>query len=153
MAIPGISESHFINQMVIRCIEMKCRWNVSIDHINCSESHTRIQRFRPLPCDDCHDHNILTYIYIVMFKCYGDGRHPTTGRGVKDWIWIWSSEKLLKSNKADTFRACNTRKGCALTTSSLRSLLLQVLPPHSEHILMHFRPAFLHWQFRLQAVL
>ena len=56
---------------------------------------------------------------------------PPHGRGVKDWIWIWSSENLLKSNKTDTFRAW---KGCALTTSSLRSLLLPVLPPHSEHI-------------------
>ena len=31
---------------------------------------------------------------------------------MKDWIWIWGSGKLLKSNKADTFRACNTGNGC-----------------------------------------
>ena len=35
---------------------------VSIDLINFSESHTQIQPFRPLPCDNYHDHNILTYI-------------------------------------------------------------------------------------------
>ena len=75
------------------------------------------------------------------------------GTGVKDWVWIWDSENLFKSNKAATFRACNTGKGCAQTTSSLRSLLLQVLPPHPEHILMHFKPAFLHLQIRMQAVL
>ena len=70
---------------------------------------------------------------------------------MKDWIWIWGSGKLLNSNKADTFRACNTGNCCAKTTSSLRSLLLQVLPPHPEHILIHFRPTFLHWQFRMEA--
>ena len=77
--------------------------------------------------------------------------NTTHGKGVKDRIWICGSGKPFKSNKAYTFRACNTGNGCAQTTSSLRSLLLQVLPPHPEHILIHFRPAFLHWQFRMQA--
>ena len=58
MATPGISESHYIDQMVIRCIAI----DVSIDRINFSESHTQSQPFRPLPCDDYHDHNFLTYI-------------------------------------------------------------------------------------------
>ena len=86
-----------------------------------------------------------------MFKGYGDEHQPPYGRGMKDWIWIWGSGKLLKSNKADTFRACYTGNGCVQTISSLRSILLQVLPPHPEHILIHFRPAFLHWQFRMKA--
>ena len=58
MATPGISESHYIDQMAIRCIAIY----VSIDLINFSESRTQSQPFRPLPCDDYHDHNFLTYI-------------------------------------------------------------------------------------------
>ena len=42
---------------------MHCyKTDVSIDLINFSESHTQSQPFRPLPCDDYHDHNFLTYI-------------------------------------------------------------------------------------------
>ena len=36
--------------------------DVSIDLINFSESHTQSQPSRPLPCDDYHDHNFITYI-------------------------------------------------------------------------------------------
>ena len=39
---------------------------------------------------------------------------------MKDWVWIWDSEKLLKSNKAATFCACNTGEGCTQTTLPLR---------------------------------
>ena len=31
-----------------------------------SESHTQSKPFRPLPCDDYHDHNFLTYIYSAV---------------------------------------------------------------------------------------
>ena len=42
---------------------MHCdKTDVSIDLINFSESHTQSQPFRPLSCDDYHDHNFLTYI-------------------------------------------------------------------------------------------
>ena len=60
MATPGISESHCIDQMVIRCIAKNS--DASIDLINFSESHTQSQPFRPLPCDNYHDHSILTHI-------------------------------------------------------------------------------------------
>ena len=70
---------------------------MSIDHINCSESHTRIQRFRPLPCDDCHDHNILTCIHSNVYVVWW--WPPPHGRGVKDWVWIWGSEKLLNRHQ------------------------------------------------------
>ena len=59
-----------------------------------------------------------------FFKSWGN-RAPHHGTGVKDWVWIWDSEKLLKSTKPATFHACIIGKICTQTTSSLRSLLLQ----------------------------
>ena len=56
----GINGSHYIDQMVIRCIAIKHRcfnWAHQF-----SESHTQSQPIRPLPCVDYHDHNFLTYI-------------------------------------------------------------------------------------------
>ena len=61
--------------------------------------------------------------------------------------------KTVKSIKVAKFRACIIGKGCTQTISQLRSILLQVLPPHPEHILVHFTSAFLHLQFLMQAVL
>ena len=63
------------------------------------------------------------------------------------------SEKKLKSTKAAKFHACIKGKGSTQMISSLRSLSLQVLPPHPEHILVPFTHAFLQLQFRMQAAL
>ena len=60
---------------------------------------------------------------------------------------------MLKTTKAAKFRVCIIGKGCTQMKSPLMSLSLQVLPPHPEHILVHFTPAFLHLQFRMQAAL
>ena len=59
-----------------------------------------------------------------FFNSWGNPA-PPHGTEVKDWVWIWDSEKLLKSTKAATFHACIIGKICTQTTSSLRSLLLQ----------------------------
>ena len=46
-----------------------------------------------------------------MFKGYGDEHHPM----VEEWRTGYGYEVRgnLKSNKADTFRACDTWNGCA----------------------------------------
>ena len=83
MATPGISESHYIDQMVIRCIAI----DVSIDLINFSESHTQSQPFRPLPCDNYHDHNFLTYICSAVVARLLVLAYGTVNARIQVWNW------------------------------------------------------------------
>ena len=68
------------------------------------------------------------------FKWFFKGcGNPVSPRGrVKDWVWIWNSQNVLKSTKAAKFRACIIGKSCTQMISSLRSLSLHVLPPHQS---------------------
>ena len=71
--------------------------------INCSESHTQSQPFRPLPCDDCHIYMLslrLQDCFIRNFKCNNAGLkciNICSGRGgrtcnnsdlIGDVVWV-----------------------------------------------------------------